>query len=107
MRTVPERLVSEQAVELHLCATVKAAGGLCIKLNPFSMRGIPDRLVLMPGGMLVFVELKKPKGSKFEPLQERWHDKLRTLGFIVSVCYTKQQATALVEQACSSCPSAT
>lgn len=83
------RTDTESTVEGHLCRSVKTLGGLCIKLNPFGVRGIPDRLVLLPVGRVCFVELKRPVGGVFEPLQERWHVKLRTMGFRVYVCNTK------------------
>lgn len=94
MRTVSERLATEDSVENHLRKLVKTMRGICIKLNPFGMRGIPDRLVLLPGGIVLFYELKRPVGGSYEPLQLRWHAKLMKLGFTVLVCHTK----ALVEQ---------
>ena len=48
------------------------------------MDGMPDRLILMPGGRLSFVELKAP-GQKPRPLQLHRHDQLRDLGFEVFV----------------------
>jgi hypothetical protein len=78
-------------IEKYLRLGVKRLGGLCIKLNPFGYAGIPDRLVLLPGGRMCFVELKRPVGGKYEPLQLRWHSKLRQLGFTVHVCRTKEQ----------------
>lgn len=98
MRPISERLASETTVENHLRKSVKLLRGLCIKLNPFGVRGIPDRLVLIPGGIVLFVELKRPVGGKFEPLQERWHVKLRRMGFTVVVCYTKAQVDQLLEE---------
>jgi hypothetical protein len=94
MYSVRERLTTEDTVENHLRKLVKALGGLCIKLNPFGYAGIPDRMVLLPGGIILFYELKRPVGGKYEPLQLRWHAKLRRLGFTVYVCHTK----ALVEE---------
>lgn len=85
-------------VEAYLYACVKLLRGLCIKLNPFGKRGIPDRLVLIPGGIVLFVELKRPVGGVFEPLQERWHMKLRRMGFTVAVCYTKEQVDNLLKE---------
>ena len=89
-----ERLATEDSVENHLRKLVKTMRGMCIKLNPFGMRGIPDRLVLLPGGIVLFYELKRPVGGSYEPLQLRWHAKLVKLGFTVWVCHTK----TLVEQ---------
>jgi hypothetical protein len=87
MRTIQERLTTEDVIEGHLTKRVKAARGQTIKIR--FMRGWPDRIVLLPGGLLLFVELKRPVGGKFEPLQERIHDKLRRLGFAVYVWHTK------------------
>lgn len=93
-----ERYATEDTVEEHLRKKVKVLKGLCIKLNPFGMRGIPDRLALIPGGIVVFFELKRPVGGSFEPLQQRWHTKLRQLGFRVYVCNTKASVDAALEE---------
>ena len=89
MRTLQERLTRESVVEDYLVQEVKRrfVRGFALKLR--FMRGWPDRIVLLPGGILFFVELKRPVGGKFEPLQERIHEKIRALGFKVYVCNTK------------------
>ena len=63
-----ERLATEDSVENHLRKLVKTMRGLCIKLNPFGVRGIPDRIVLLPGGIVLFYELKRPVGGSYEPV---------------------------------------
>ena len=74
----------EKQIEQKLVKAVKDAGGLCPKFVSPGMDGMPDRLILMPGGRLAFVELKAP-GKKPRPLQLHRHDQLRSLGFEVFV----------------------
>lgn len=63
---------------------IERAGGECLKIPPIFYRGIPDRLVLMPGGQLVFVELKAPD-RRPTLTQAKVHERLRRLGFRVEV----------------------
>lgn len=94
MRTVREKLATEDSVENHLMRGVAKKRGLTIKLR--FLRGWPDRLVLLPKGVLFFVELKRPVGGVFEPLQQYIHKKLRKLGFQVWVCHTKEQVNEIL-----------
>jgi len=52
--------VRESQIEAHLRKSVLAKGGLCWKFTSPGMIGVPDRVVLMPKGVAVFVELKAP-----------------------------------------------
>ncbi len=66
----------EKYIERELIKGVKAIGGLCLKIfNPY-YRGLPDRLVILPDGITVWVELKT-KGKKPTGLQRRAHEVLR------------------------------
>ena len=76
--------MSESALERRLVAEVRKAGGLCLKFTSPSTRGVPDRIVLMPGGVMAFVELKAP-GRKPTRLQKIMHERIRALGFRVVV----------------------
>jgi hypothetical protein len=86
--------VTEAVIEKYLCDQVKVRGGMCIKLN--SLRGLPDRLVLLPGCVAHFVELKRPVGGTYEPLQLRTHERMRALGATVSVINAKHDVDKLL-----------
>lgn len=75
---------SEKYVEQKLAAGAKKMGGLAVKFVSPGLDGVPDRLVLLPGGKMAFVELKAP-GKKLRPLQEKRKRTLETLGFQVYV----------------------
>lgn len=76
--------MNEKEVEQRLVAAVKAAGGWCPKFISPCTDGMPDRIILMPGGHIAFVEVKAP-GKKPRKLQIRRHVRLRHLGFLVFV----------------------
>lgn len=74
----------EKYVEQALVKAVKIRGGICPKFTSPGMDGMPDRLVLFPGGKIGFVEVKAP-GKEPRPLQIHRHEQLRRLGFQVYV----------------------
>jgi hypothetical protein len=74
----------EKEIEQKFTLMVKQAGGLALKLVSPGMSGMPDRIVLLPGGHMAFVEVKAP-GKVPRPLQEARHRMLRKLGFKVYV----------------------
>jgi hypothetical protein len=74
----------EKTVEAALVRRVKSLGGLCEKFTSPNNRSVPDRLVTLPGGRVVFVEVKAP-GKKPTPLQSRDHERRRALGCEVFV----------------------
>lgn len=75
----------EKDVEQRLRKKVKALGGQCMKLVSQGNNGVPDRLVLLPGGRCVFVELKRPKYGKLSPVQVAQQNRLASMGFDVRV----------------------
>ncbi|MGK4422876.1 VRR-NUC domain-containing protein [Yersinia enterocolitica] len=80
--------IREDSIEDHLVKEVKKAGGIAYKFISPGRRSVPDRLVLLPGGKVIFVECKAP-GEKSTAAQLREHDKLRALGFTVRVLDAK------------------
>lgn len=87
----------ESNIEKHLAATVKAAGGVAYKFVSPGRRSVPDRIVLLPGGRIVFVECKPPgKAPRADQLRE--HKRLRALGFTVVVLDSKDLEGILCEK---------
>lgn len=75
-------MAEEARVEEALRLAVEAVGGLCIKLPAILYRGIPDRLLVLPGGRVIFVELKDQKGktnTRTRVHQEWFRDRLFSL----------------------------
>lgn len=74
----------EKQIEQRLVQEVRKRGGICPKFTSPGFAGMPDRLILLPGGGFAFAELKAP-GQKPRPLQKARHTLLRRLGFRVFV----------------------
>lgn len=74
----------EQEIEQQLVKAVKSMGGRAVKFMSPGFDGMPDRLVLLPGGRCGFVEVKAP-GKKPRALQLVRHEMLKDLGFKVYV----------------------
>lgn len=74
----------ERDLELYLKQQVVKAGGICWKWTSPGLSGVPDRIVILPGGLTTYVELKAP-GKKPTKLQEQRHKTLRALGADVFV----------------------
>jgi len=74
--------VTEKELEQKLVREVKRRGGRAYKFISPGLNGVPDRLVLLPGGNIGFVEVKAP-GKKMRPNQIKRKGELEGLGFLV------------------------
>ncbi len=74
----------EKQIEARLKREVKRIGGWSLKFASPGTAGVPDRIVLLPKGRLIFIELKAP-GRKLRPLQRKRKKQLEGLGFKVYV----------------------
>lgn len=72
----------EREVEMALRKAVKDKGGLALKFVSPGFDGVPDRIILLPGGRIAFIELKAPR-KKMRALQEKRKRQLEALGFWV------------------------
>ena len=84
----------EKDIEAVLVRRIQALGGRAYKFTSPNKRSVPDRLCLLPGGRLLFVECKRP-GAKPTKLQAAEHERMRALGFEVVVVDSKEAALAI------------
>ena len=85
----------EKVIEQKLVRAVKRAGGLAVKFTSPGFDGMPDRLVILPKGLITFIEVKAT-GLKPRPLQVKRHEMLRGLGCRVFVLDDERQIPALM-----------
>lgn len=90
----------EKTIEKKLVIAIKDMGGIAPKFMSPGLDGMPDRIVLLPGGRMGFVEVKAP-GKVPRPLQEARHRMLRMLGFKVYVLDTVDQIGGILDAICA------
>lgn len=87
----------EKQIEQKLVQAVRKSGGMCLKFVSPNFVGMPDRLILLPGGKIAFAELKAP-GEKPRPLQLSRHRLLRRLGFPVYVLDAEERIGGILDE---------
>lgn len=85
----------ERDIEQKLRKMVEKHGGLCLKWVCPGWSGVPDRIILLPGGCVIFAETKRPKGGRLSRMQTWWHDRLRALGFWALVVWNEENIKTL------------
>lgn len=88
----------EKDIETTLKRRVEYVGGKCIKFFSASETGIPDRIVIIPGGKIFFVELKRPDGGRLSAMQKFQISRLKELGCRVRVVKNYQDIEDLIKE---------
>lgn len=91
------RKMRESSVEGKLREGVRALGGICYKWVSPGQDGVPDRIIVMPGGRLWFVELKKTDGV-LSSIQRVQIERLKALGFSVRVLYGPEEVAGFLKE---------
>ncbi len=89
--------MKESAIEAKLVRMVRDMGGLCFKFVSPGNPGVPDRLIILPGGRVVFVELKTEVG-RLANIQKWQLEEMRRRGADVRVLKGLEQVKAFVEE---------
>lgn len=94
-RLAEHAAASEKALERYLAGEVRAKGGECLKYFNATNTGWPDRIAMMPGGVVAWVELKS-KGKHPTPLQSVRLNRLREMHFTAVVADCPEDIDSLV-----------
>jgi len=87
----------EKTIEEKLVKKAKERGGVALKFVSPGFDGMPDRIVILPGGYVGFVEVKAP-GKKARPLQLSRHSLLMRLGCKVYVLDNTEQIGEILDE---------
>jgi len=88
-------MTRERDVEAYLSEHVRRLGGLSYKLAP-TTAGLPDRLLVLPGGRILLAEVKRP-GEKLRRVQEEIRRRLGARGVEVLVIDNKDDVRRLIK----------
>ena len=91
--------MKESKIEKRFRLAVERIGGKAPKWVSPGNRGVPDRIVILPGGRVVFVELKAP-GKQLQPLQRKWMKTLRSLGHQVYKIDSEEDIERFIQEVC-------
>lgn len=70
---------TEKQIENYLKRKFEDIGAIVLKFTSPGQAGVPDRIIILPNGSTIFVEVKK-KGGKVAPLQKYWNQKINNQG---------------------------
>jgi hypothetical protein len=87
----------ERDIERYLVKRVKDLGGVAYKFVSPAHRGVADRLVVLPGGRVWFVEVKAP-GGRLSMLQKIFFEEMQALGQNVRIVWFKEDVDQLIEE---------
>ena len=87
----------EKQIEAHLVKKVKALGGVAYKFVSPAHRGVADRIVCLPGGVVWFIELKAPDG-RLSPLQKVFADEMARMNQNYCVLWSKEDVDTWIQQ---------
>lgn len=87
--------MTEKKIEAWLGKQLKNLGCLYFKFVSPGNDGVPDRIIVLPGGMTIFVELKTDRGY-LSPMQRYQLERLRNQGAGAYVVFGMDDAEALV-----------
>lgn len=89
--------MTESQLEARLGRMVRERGGLYYKFTSPGSPGVPDRIVIAPGGRVIFLELKTQAGC-LQKIQRYRISEMREKGAEVWVVKGIAQAKAFVEE---------
>lgn len=91
----------EKRIEKRLTEEARRRGGMAVKFTSPGASGVPDRLVVMPGGKMGLVEVKAP-GKTPRPIQQAMRRRFERLGVAVYVLDDLDGVGGAIDAICAS-----
>ena len=87
----------EKQIEAYLVKRVKEIGGIPYKFTSPSNRGVSDRIVVLPNGVVWFIELKRA-GGKLTRLQVMFAETMHSMGQRYACLWSKEDVDKWISQ---------
>jgi len=86
----------ERDIEAKVCDYAKQRGLLVYKFTSPARAAVPDRMFIMPNGVIFFIEFKR-EGAKATAPQKREHERLRGHGVAVYVVDNVPEGKGIID----------
>lgn len=92
-------MTPEGKFKKQFCGKLKKLGCTVLqyKQDSTTVKGFPDTIAILPESLTIFIEFKKSKTAKFQPLQKEWNAKLNERGHFAYIVYPENEAEILAE----------
>lgn len=93
-------MTPEGKLKKRVCAQLKKWGCTAVlqyTQNSTTVKGFPDTIVLLPEGLTIFIEFKRSKTAKFQPLQKEWNKKLNDRNYFAYIMYPENEKEIMAE----------
>lgn len=88
----------EAQIEAYLKKQVDKAGGKCLKFVSPGYSGVTDRIVIVPGGRVVFIEVKNGNKGQLTKLQLAFAKVLDSLKADYEIIRSKEDVHVFIER---------
>ncbi len=92
-------MTPEGKLKKRVCAQLRKwhCTVLQYKQDATTVKGFPDTIVLLPESVVIFIEFKRSKTAKFQPLQKQWNEKLLDRNYFAYIMYPENEKEIMAE----------
>lgn len=92
-------MTPEGKLKKRVCQTLRKwhCTVLQYKQDATTIKGFPDTIVLLPESVVIFIEFKRSKTAKFQPLQKQWNQKLLDRNYFAYIMYPENEKEIMAE----------
>ena len=92
-------MTPEGKLKKRVCTQLRKWGCTVLqyKQDATTVKGFPDTIVLLPESVVIFIEFKRSKTAKFQPLQKQWNQKLLDRNYFAYIMHPDNEKEIMAE----------